>query len=604
MADKIEAAGLIEDEDERQLRAKIAERLVGEARSRVTAANRTLLALLLLILWSWLANLSWIDLSGGKLGTQNRRIEEVKNATNHLEQRCVDRPGKPPRSVEDPKAAATQCRQGIKELKETFGRLNSSFDLLLIKLPDVHLKFHPLLLVVLVSFAIAYASWTRFKILGHLSEAVRIYREELGWTGRLSGRLLPATPFWLWPLSSSSGGSLSREDCADYLGLTGADRWRPILTNVAVVVLLLVTIHIFHVQSSLSGDVLGYDPAQIDRNWKNSSFSMEEKVELKKLHSPLSFTGSKTLDIAGLLALLSPALFLLALGPSVGDMAGFRRRTLEEPSSELPRFSRRNLFLVGGTLAAIAAVVPAGSWNLSAWLKPVFGRSPRFRKKAMSAVTSLPSGLYQRRAGRPAPSANAAVGPAPANPPAIGSAGVRSTLPRQAGLYHFVRTDRTIGGIIQAINPERFTPASGLRAFAQGELASASRFEILERQAVALVRAGGVRAALDRLWSAVIGGSGRFADPTNDLRLYDLIAGLALRYGQRGDLERLIGLTRAQLSAPLPPRANKKQRRVRERLPGRIASWSSPQGEWARRWLAPAKEWRGFDLPPPPTDNR
>ena len=597
---KSHAAGTVGNENERQLRAKVAERLVAEARSRVTAANRTLLALILLILWSWLANLSWIDLSGGKVGTQSRRIEEVKTATNRLEQRCVDLPGKPPRNVEDEKATAAQCRQGIKDLKETFGRLNSSFDLLLIKLLDVHLKFHPLLLVVLVSFAIAYASWTRFKILLHLSEAVRIYREELGWTGRHSGTLLPATPFWMWPLSSSSGGSLSREDCADYLGLTGADWWRPLLTNIAILALLLVTIHIFYVQSSLSGDVLGYDPAYIDDNWKNSSFSAEEKTELKKLHSPLSFTGSKPLDIAVLLALLSPALFLLALGPSIANVAGLRQRARREAGYELPRFSRRNLFLVGGTLVAIAAVVPGGSWNLSAWLKPVLGRSPRFRKKARLVATPLRPGLYVRTHPIPAPPENA---PSPARSgAAVGGTAVRPPLRAPNFRLYRVRPDRTVGGVRQSINPEHYRRVARFPGrMDPSRLSPPSRYEIVELTALHLARVGQPERAMAQLWSAILP-EGRPPSPDHDLRLYDLLAGLAVRHGRLEDLQRLVRLARQQLNLAadrLERVSGSRLSNGEQGLQKRLERWLEPEGPWQRRWRSSPRRWRGVDIPLP-----
>src|SRR4051812_35851499 len=116
-----------------EYRAKVADSLVTEARARVTAANRTLLALFLLILWSWASNLSWIDFTGGKTGTYWERIEEAQRATNALTSSCLTPVGQTPLTRPgNPGELKHDCTGKLQDLKANFERLNSDFDLFLI----------------------------------------------------------------------------------------------------------------------------------------------------------------------------------------------------------------------------------------------------------------------------------------------------------------------------------------------------------------------------------------------------------------------------------------------------------------------------------------
>ncbi|MFL6823646.1 MAG: hypothetical protein ACJ8FA_13885 [Xanthobacteraceae bacterium] len=632
-----EDAATVVAERDQQRREKVADRLVDQAKTRITGANRVLLALFVLIFLSWLNNLSGIQLGSSNDATYWERIHAVQTPTDSLRSSCLDREpqaGKKPRTDKEIEEIRKDCAEKYKELMDAFPKLDTSFDLLQLKLPAVHLRLQPLLLMVLISFTIIYALMSRQAILALINQSIKIYRRELGWKSRQTGVVLWQVPFWLWPVWSRRRGGLSERECLEYLSLKAEERFRPILLNAAAVALLGIAIHVVYVQRELSGRVLGFAPGE---HLSADFLSPEQVSKLSHYHMSLSYTGSGLVDIIGLLLVLSPALILMAFG---GTAARRLRRSRLRPFSTAlsPDVSRRNLVLAGATLAGMGLVIPHFSWSLDSIAGRFLRRSPRIRRKKHKLLkVNLPPGLY--RSSKPPPSAkpNSRAGAVSRRRPVPREAGILAaartiplisldeltprSLPEPPGQaassdptilhrppYHYVREGGTIGGVrVQqgGIKAENLKRAWWTPGIAPDDLSPPSRMEIVEGAAIALVRRGAASAAVAELWAAL----GPLQDlplrPKRDLRLYDLLAGLAVRHALPQDLERLVGRARAWLEAHERTRAglSGNRRKEADRLAGlltrRIAKWTTPDNAWHKRWHSSPLGWRGLDIAAP-----
>jgi|ERR1043166_6143027 hypothetical protein len=123
-------------------RHKVADKLVQNAASRVQSTNKVLIALLVLIIWSWLSNLLSIDLSGGIVGTPESRISDANNAWSDFVGPCkkVLKTGDGQKGVD---ASREECNSLFDRLIEKSQGLSNDFDLLVIKPSSIHLNSNP-----------------------------------------------------------------------------------------------------------------------------------------------------------------------------------------------------------------------------------------------------------------------------------------------------------------------------------------------------------------------------------------------------------------------------------------------------------------------------
>ncbi len=628
-------------------RRKVAEGLVVEARSRIAATNRILIALFLLIVWTWLSNLSGIDLSVGKIGSPQTRFDAITNAAKTLEddcrcqadhfvqrrQRnvssCVARPqaGNAGASTQQRSGAAVrqkaarqssvqgrtnvapppgaantrpaqrpagvsptqppggtaaseqsqgerrqrECREKQRRLIANLQSLSTSFDILIIRLPDVHLKYHPLLLIVMIGITFGYAMWNRYKVRAMVADAVNIYKLEIGWKRNFTGLILHSVPIWLWPLSSRQETFPTDEDLLEYLSVNPKSRVRSLGFAIMVAVLAAITFHTIWMQSIFSSrPELGFSQEVIKGPWRDSPFDTYERSEIWRNHAQLSLTGSRTLDVLILLIPLLPAPIFLWASELVAGFSGEKLRNALRVGRA--RFSGEKL----------RSALRAG--------RARFSREP-LKKLLLVRIGSfsretLMNLLWVRRDW---------------------SFGERlsNIFRRPLGILSFDRRTVIAGGLAAAFATLMIpSMQNGLRGLAlplwrrprykanRGPPGIPGQLPPRERQILAML-ARDPRGAMALLSSIVLSPRNRLLNPASHLRLHDLLAGLAVRYGGPEHLARLIdGIVAWRRDA-----GDGADPRLVELFAVRVARWRSQQGKWRRGWTNPSRTWHGIRLP-------
>src|ERR1043166_9697117 len=127
-----------------------------------------------------------------------------------------------------------------------------------------------------------------------------------------------------------------------------------------------------------------------------------------------------------------------------------------------------------------------------------------------------------------------------------------------------------------------------------------------EKKTLQLLRSSGRSHAIAYLKRKIYK-NGKMINRSKDLRLYDLLAGLSIRYGDQATLEELrssLGqsLQSTATQAKGVPRiveqgkTNPRDYHLRGWISERVEKWAQPNSRWKREWIAPARSWNGIDI--------
>jgi hypothetical protein len=550
------------DRGEQEKLRKKADLLVAQAREKVTVASRWLVVFILAIGWSWLSNVGPYDLTGGKAGTLQDRLERLTQYQSTLSGTCNTERQLPQRllapvdpSTEEPAARASNtvedgfrkqqkedCQKVIEETRQFVDSLSdSAYDFGVFKLSGVHLQLHPLILMILILWMFAYLSFARRSVLSRLARAARIYRCHLKCSIEECADLLTSSPVWLWPLPSLDGRELTAREFAQVIYTKGQQIIAAMIHTIFLVTILCIVYTIYLAQAMLS-------------SFKSQLSQIED---LENYDFDFSLMGGPQTDGIIIIGLGFVAFLLI-------DIARLNRVVPDDGpvrDTFLPSSFKVDRRAVGG-LAARWAVT--GAVLIYTWTRAL--RQPRFRGAIVRARMDLDPDVYARSDGR--------------------------------GRMHLVRGNKTVRGVgarwpepqgsptlqSQTLRPKNWKRTTLPRSVAGHRLDLNAYSEAVESialghamsrrydEAIALLRYG-------------IGYGSAFSLSTSkpNLRLYDLLAALAVRAGRRDELEKL----ERQLALVVA------STRYEERLERRIEKWRNPDSAWHQRWRSEArKAWR------------
>jgi hypothetical protein len=469
------------------------------------------------------------------------------------------------------------CRKRLEDITKYISEItkDSGIDLLGMKLKNIYLKWHPIVLAVIILFYTMWLGNKRRQLYALLnSHFSLLYDQKRSVTkeGNSPSPIFLVLAWWLYPLPNRKyAGGLELQD----LIAAGPERSRARVAATMFALLLgAMAYSSLWLQWALSAG-----PAS------NVSGSCEQLIDGSEC---LSITGFWIKDIAVLSVILALAWWsyrwtepLLWRRPQGSDARSHRRHLL------------KLLGLVGSS-AAVAAI--SGPFIVDyrraiqqietegrTWigLKP---RVPRVRKVKQVAAHRGPPGWYFN--GVPNGMIGHFVRPG------------RTTVRKEkyfvfSRLRTYLRAANTIRGAGR-INTEHLVPLDyaallQLKPESQaGHLAFGAYSEGVENLALGFWRKSDHHAALELLSFALDYARPRSsqAHPRWNWRLVDLYAGLLVRAGRESELEGLAGRFRGEVADVEKARANQ-----------RLMRWRDPSGRWHQKWRREtSRRWNGLDV--------
>nr|WP_298689582.1 hypothetical protein [uncultured Dongia sp.] len=453
------------------------------------------------------------------------------------------------------------------ELQKEAGAITQEGDLDIagLRIRDIHPKWHPLVLVLIVLAASAWLGSIRRRTLWfidrHLNATPSIASP--------SDHFL-SIPWWLFPMPRWNYGADQRSFAS--LVATKAECSRQRYKALGILLVLLVMLVTAFVRQQ-----------QVTKNELSES---QRSLALLD-NASFSLVGDKALDLAILAALFSIAIVVFVFVPPIpasqtqvpGQRRDFSRRAL----------LRSILSGIGGI--ATAAVLAPLVMDLEATLGYARQKwdllskgKPRFRRPVQVAQLDLQSGWYQLISEKPME---------PLRPHVGAMHFVRPPYQTKHGKRISKRPAGTIGGAASLADRkaslQSVPPAILISALESKYLKNRFYSEGVEFAALNLWVSGSREDAVSVLWSALELAKKR---ERLNVRIYDLLARLLALTGDEQGLRKLADDLKSYIDRPSKKPNNSAL------LEKRLDRWLAANGPWRNRWLGKNKRssWNGIDL--------
>ncbi|MEX0348228.1 MAG: hypothetical protein AB3N15_02305 [Paracoccaceae bacterium] len=540
---------------------------IQDAKLRIAAANRWIFGFFFVLLVTWLPNFV-IDVSAGENGLTEARVIAAIDAADRAHTACSN----------TSKLGNEKCESRAKELEESLSALNNDLDFVVFKIGSVGLRYQVLFIVFIGGGLLFYIEHSRRRVSLSLVRAVSSLRLEDS-ANVPPAYILDSPPPWLWPLPRTDDKEVHERHLKEMLGLSGSHFWN-LTVGIGIRVLLFgMVVHAFYIHTTYADKVVGRANFSDGETRYDGLSGVDDELPYS-----MAFTGDFWLDFAilaiGIIVACAMINYSITSQISVGMSSG------DNESSVGMLLTRRT---VGFSLIALSFPLAdsLGSSTRAIARKLSIVNNPRRVNKGPRVFIDLAEGWYAKEA----------------------QGKERATRDSQgfvrSGVIHFVDTDRHNGKTYLVASPpiaisrlRRIEPSTALLQDSLAKINSNCRAKAVEWAALERLKQRDIAAEPD--WRGalrflvaeleIITAEAPKSKSVPNIRLFDLAAGLAVRYDDDLHLSRILLL--AQTTAQ-----NSRIERIQKRLRQRLDRWSDTTGSWQNKWRENPREWNFVELP-------